>query len=178
MIKNIQGLFLGVLQVSTDSKFISSVETIKLEYIIGKVFCTLLENVDGITLELDVGTVLGSLYGSFKGLNHGKLEGVLFKDSLESSDGKMLGSDEGIKLDLLMVQYLSLYLEKQMESYVGFILAYSQALQMYHLMVITMSSLMAYFQNTHWGLLMVNFLTLMKASNLNLLMINFLILYQ
>ena len=64
----------------------------------GKVIGSILENVDGITLRLDVGTELGSLYGSFYGYNYDKLEGLLILDSLVSTDGKFPGSDEGIKL--------------------------------------------------------------------------------
>ena len=41
----------------------------------GKVLGTVLGNVDEITLWLDVGTDLGSLYGSFDESNYGKLKG-------------------------------------------------------------------------------------------------------
>ena len=57
-------------------------------------------NVDGITLGIDVGTYLGSLYGSLDGSNDGKLEGLLRGGSLGYTNGKVLGSDEGIKLRL------------------------------------------------------------------------------
>ena len=39
-----------------------------------------------------------SLDGSFGGSDCGKLEGLLFGGSLKYSDGKVLGSDEFIKL--------------------------------------------------------------------------------
>ena len=41
---------------------------------------------------------MGSLEVSFDGSNDGKLEGLLLGDSLGSTDGKVLVSDEGIKL--------------------------------------------------------------------------------
>ena len=43
----------------------------------GKVIGTILENVDGITICIDVGTYLVSLDGSFDGSNDGNLEGLL-----------------------------------------------------------------------------------------------------
>ena len=59
---------------------------------------TILGNVDGITLGLDVETYMGSLDGYFDHSNHGKLEGLSLGDSLGYNDGKVLGSDDGIKL--------------------------------------------------------------------------------
>ena len=70
----------------------------KLRSTVGKVLGTLLVNVDVITFGLDVGTNLGSLDGSFDGSNDGKLEGLFLVGSLVYTDGKVLGSDEGIKL--------------------------------------------------------------------------------
>ena len=43
---------------------------------------------------------MGSLDVSFGGFNYGKLEGFILGDSLRSIDGKVLGSDEDIKLVL------------------------------------------------------------------------------
>ena len=43
---------------------------------------TILVDVDGIILGLDVGTELGSLDGSFDGYNDSKLKGLLLGDSL------------------------------------------------------------------------------------------------
>ena len=57
---------------------------------------TILANVDGITLDIDVGTGPSSLDGLFDGYNYGKLEGLLLVGSLGSTDGKVLGSDEGV----------------------------------------------------------------------------------
>ena len=54
---------------------------------------TILVNVYGITLRIDFGTELGSLYGYFDGSNDGKLEGLLLVDSLGYTDGKVLKSD-------------------------------------------------------------------------------------
>ena len=59
---------------------------------------TILGNVDGITLGLDIGTELGFVHGSFDGSNDVKLECLLLVDSLGSTDGKMIGSDRCIKL--------------------------------------------------------------------------------
>ena len=95
-----EGLFLRDSLGSTDGKVIVSDEGIKLVTTDSKVLGTLLENVDGITLRLDVGTELGYLDGPFDGSNDGKLEGLLIGESLGSTDGKVIGSDEGIKLGL------------------------------------------------------------------------------
>ena len=56
---------------------------------------TILGNVDGIKLRLDIGTELGFLDESYDGYNEGNLEGLLLGDSLVSTNGKVLGSDEG-----------------------------------------------------------------------------------
>ena len=50
-----------------------SYEGVKLVIYVGKVLVTILVNVDGITLRLDFGAHLVSLYGSFDGSNDGKL---------------------------------------------------------------------------------------------------------
>ena len=52
----IGGLLLGESLGCTDSEVISSDEGIKLVYTDGKVLATILVNVNGITLGLDVGT--------------------------------------------------------------------------------------------------------------------------
>ena len=59
---------------------------------------TILGNVYGITLGLDIGTELVFLHGSFDGSNDDKLEFLLLGESLGSTDGKVIGSDIGIKL--------------------------------------------------------------------------------
>ena len=68
---------------------------------------TILLNVDGITLGLDIGTNLGSIYGSFDGSNDGKLEGLFLGGSGKYNDGKVLGSDEGIKMGSTGVKFFS-----------------------------------------------------------------------
>ena len=50
---------------------------IKLGSTDDEVFDTILRNVDGITLGLDVGTELGSLDGSFDGYNDVNIMGLL-----------------------------------------------------------------------------------------------------
>ena len=59
---------------------------------------TILGNVRGITLELDVETKLVSLDGYFCGSNDGKLDRLFLEESLGSTDYKLLCSDEGKKL--------------------------------------------------------------------------------
>ena len=73
-------------------------EGIKLGLFHGKSIGTILGNVDVITLGLDVGTYLDSLDGSFDGSNYSKIWVLLIVDSLGSTDGKVIGSDECIKL--------------------------------------------------------------------------------
>ena len=54
---------------------------------------TILGNLDGTTLGVDVGTELVSLDVSFDGSNYVKLEGLFLGDSLGCPNGKVLGSD-------------------------------------------------------------------------------------
>ena len=54
---------------------------------------TILVNVVGITLGINVGTELGSLDESIDGYNYGNFEGLLYEDSLGYTVGKLLGSD-------------------------------------------------------------------------------------
>ena len=61
---------------------------------------TILVNVDEITLWIYVGIDLGSLDRSFDGFNDRKLGGLFHGESQGSTDGKLLGDDEGIKLVL------------------------------------------------------------------------------
>ena len=57
-----------------------------------------LENVDGITIEIDVESELDSLYGSSNFSYDIMLQGLLIRYSLGSIDGKMIGSNKEIKL--------------------------------------------------------------------------------
>ena len=59
---------------------------------------TVLGNVYGVTLRIDVGTKLGSLYGYFDGSDDSKFKLLLIGYSLGSTDFKVLGYGEGIKL--------------------------------------------------------------------------------
>ena len=63
-----------------------------------KVLVTILGNIDGIIPGLDIGTQLGSLDGSFDFSNDGNIQVLLLGGSLGSTDGKVLGYDEFIKL--------------------------------------------------------------------------------
>ena len=58
-----------------------------------KVISIILVNVYGITLGIDVGTYISSLYVSFDNSNDVKLECLFIGGSLGSSNGKVLGSD-------------------------------------------------------------------------------------
>ena len=60
----------------------------------------ILGNVYGITLYIYVVTYLGSLDGSLDGFNDDKLEGLLIEGSLGYNHGKVIGSDEAIKLGI------------------------------------------------------------------------------
>ena len=75
-------------------------EGIKFGSTDGNVLGTILGNLDRIKLGIDVGTELGSLDEFFYISNYGKLEQLFLGDSLESTDVKVLGSDEGINLIL------------------------------------------------------------------------------
>ena len=59
---------------------------------------TTLGNVYGFTLGVDAGTDLVYLNGSFDGSNDGNIGRLLIVDSFGTTDGKVLVSDEGIKL--------------------------------------------------------------------------------
>ena len=84
----------------TDGKVLGSEEFIKLVSTYGGFLGNILVNVDGITLGLGVVTDRGYLYVSFDVSNDGNLDGLLIGGSLGSTDGEVLGSDEGIKLIL------------------------------------------------------------------------------
>ena len=73
----------------------------------GEVIGTIIGNVDGITLGIDFGTDLGYLYRSFDGSNYDKLGGLLFGDSLGSTDGRLLGSGEGVWFSFSFVHSLT-----------------------------------------------------------------------
>ena len=94
----LEGLFLGDSLRYTAGKLHSSDEGLKMVCTDGKLFVTIPVNVDRITLGLDIGTNLVSLDGSFDGSNDGKLEGLLIGYAMGYIDGKLLGSDGGIKL--------------------------------------------------------------------------------
>ena len=82
----------------TDGKVLGYDEVIKLVSTDGKVFGTILVNVDKITPWLDIGIELGFFDELFDGYNDGKLEVLFIGDSLGYIYGKVLGSDEGINL--------------------------------------------------------------------------------
>ena len=59
---------------------------------------TIIGNLDVIKLGIDVETKFESLYGYFDGSNDGKSEDCFLEDFPECNHGKVLGSDEGIKM--------------------------------------------------------------------------------
>ena len=63
--------------VSTDGKVLGSDEGIKLGYTNDNNIGTILIDVYGITLGIDVGPKLVSLDESFDGSNYGNIEGIL-----------------------------------------------------------------------------------------------------
>ena len=67
--------------VSTDDKVVGSDEGIKLVLSDGNVIGTILINLYGIILGIDVGTELVSLDGSYEVFNHGKIERLSLGDS-------------------------------------------------------------------------------------------------
>ena len=69
----LEGLFLDCLLGYTDGKVLVSEKYIKLGLSDSKLIGTILVNVYGITLGLDVGIELGSLDESFGGSNDGKI---------------------------------------------------------------------------------------------------------
>ena len=79
---------------------IRSDEGIKLGLFYGEVIGTILEDSDGIVLGIAVGTELGYLDGSFGDSTDDNLEGLLLVGSLVSTDDKVLGFYEVVKLGL------------------------------------------------------------------------------
>ena len=73
-------------------------------------FLTILVNVDGITIWLDVRTELGSLNGFFDGSYDDTIEGLLVGESMRSNDNKVIGFDEGIKMGLSDCKMLGIIL--------------------------------------------------------------------
>ena len=97
---NIEGLLLVGSLGYTYGKFLGSNEGTKLGCTGGKVSATIFRKVDIITLGIDIGTEMGFLDVSFDGSNYGKLEGLFIVYSMGYTGGKVLGSNERIKLVL------------------------------------------------------------------------------
>ena len=94
----LERLFIADSLSSTDGKVLGYDEGIIMRSTDGKLLVTILENVDGITFDIDFGKELGSIDRPIYGSNDGKLEIFLLGDSLVPTDGKVLCPDEGIKL--------------------------------------------------------------------------------
>ena len=114
---NIGSLLIGESLGYNEGMVLGSNEGTKLGYTDGKVLDTILGNVDKITLGLDFGTELSYLDNIFDASNNRNFEGLLLGDSLVYDDGKVLGCDEGMNWDLLMVSCLALHLKIYMESH-------------------------------------------------------------
>ena len=95
---NIEGSLLEESLGSTFCLLLGSDECIKNLSTDRKVLVTLLGNVYGMTLGIYVGTWMESLDGSFHGINGDKLNALLLKESLDYTDGKVIGSNEDIQL--------------------------------------------------------------------------------
>ena len=132
---------------------------------------TLLGNLYGITLGFDVVAKLESLYESFHGINGGKINALLLRESLEYTDGKVIGSDEGIELGSMDGKVL------------GIILGNVNVTTLATYVVTKFVSLNGFFDGSndktlkanclenHWHLLMEKFWDMMKASNWVILMV-------
>ena len=79
---------------------LGSFEVIKLVSTNSKVLGTILEDIDEITLGIDIETYLSSLYGSFDASNDVKLEVLYRGDPTGSIDSEVFCFDEGMKLVL------------------------------------------------------------------------------
>ena len=88
----------GSFDGSNDGKFEDLLLVDSLESTGGKLIGTILVNVDVITLGIDVGTDLTSSTRSFGCSNHGKLDRFWLRGALRPTGGKVLGSDEVIKI--------------------------------------------------------------------------------
>ena len=86
--------------VLSDIKVLGSDECIKMGIFDDTVIGTIIWNVDAVILGIDAGTELGSLDGSFDDPNDGNIEVLLLGDSLESTNGKGLGSGEVVWFSL------------------------------------------------------------------------------
>ena len=64
----------------------------------GKLLVTIIVNVDGIALDIDVGTNMGSLDWFFDDYKYNKLEGLLLVYLLGYTDDKVCGYNEGIEM--------------------------------------------------------------------------------
>ena len=65
------------------------------------------------------------LDGNIDGSNDGKLESLLLGDSLGFTDGKVIGSDEGIKMGSTECKWLSTIIEMFTKSHLGLMLEQS-----------------------------------------------------
>ena len=94
----LEGLLLWVSLGYSSGKVFGSDEGIKLGSNGGKVLFNIIVNIYGITLGIDIGTDLGSLDRSLHGSNDWNIKSSFLGGSLRSNDGKVIDSNESIKL--------------------------------------------------------------------------------
>ena len=147
-------------------------EGIKLGSTDDKVHGTIFGYVDLIRPGFDVGTELGFKMDPLLIL----IMSSLRYDCLETHWGLLLVKCTVLMMasnwDNVKVKFLALYLEMYMESRLGLMVEQSWDIFMGPLMILNMESLRAYCVDTHWYILMVKCMDLMKASTWYLLMIN------
>ena len=83
---------------TTGGKVLGSGKCTKLGIFDDIVLSAILVDINRIKLGFNVKTELGSLYGSFDGFNDGNIEELFLVGSLWSTHGRVIGSNEDIKM--------------------------------------------------------------------------------
>ena len=146
-------------------------EGMKSGYIYGKVIGTILGDLHVMMIGIDVVTELGPLDGSFDFINHVNLEGLFLGGSLWSTDDKLLGSDEGIKLGLSYCDVIGIILGNIDGINLGLKLKDSVVPSMDPLMVIMIENLKDCCLEVQWDLQMVKWWCQMNETNLDYLIV-------
>ena len=106
----LEGLLRGGSLVSTGGKVIGSDKVIQLGLSSVFLLGNILGNDEGITIFIEVGQKLRSLDEPFDVYNDVKFVGLYLGDSLEYTDGKVIGYDEGIKVRSNYIKALGIIL--------------------------------------------------------------------
>ena len=133
---------------------LGSEKDIKLVTTYGKVLVTILGKLYEITLGFDVGTDLVSSYGFFDGLDSGNLKALLIGESLEYTDGKVIGSDEGIKLGSKDGKGLGTVIVNVDGITLGLDVGINPVSLFYPFIILMIKILKEYLLETHWNSLM------------------------